>query len=168
MKASSHYRGSGLYNRGLSVIEIIIAAAIIVTLTATAAGAWRLYIQVASTSTRQSQAALFVEEGAEALRLLRDSSWTSYIAPLTLGTTYQLNWTGSTYQTTTSQVLLQTQFVRTFTLAAVNRDSGDNIVSSGGTNDPNTRKVTFSVFLVGATSTPIMQTQMYLHNVYAN
>ncbi|MEK7609958.1 MAG: type II secretion system protein [Patescibacteria group bacterium] len=154
-------------SQGFSVVEIVVAAAIIVTLVTAAAGAWQLYLRVSNTGTQQSQAAIMMEEAVEALRLLRDQSWTSNIAPLTLETTYQLYWDGSQYQTTTTQILLQNQFVRSLIFSAVNRDSNDNVASSG-TNDPDTRKVTISVFNVGATSTPIIQSEMLIHNVYAN
>jgi hypothetical protein len=112
---------------------------------------------------------MITEETSEVLRAFRDQSWTTYIAPLTLGTTYQLDWNGTGYTITTNQKLIQSKFVRTFVISLVNRDASDNVVAApSGTPDTNTKKVTISVFLVGATSTPTMQTEMLLHNVYAN
>ena len=153
---------------GLSVVEIIVAAAVIVTIVTAAAASWQVYLRTSNTSVQQSQAAIIVEETSEVLRLFRDQSWTSFISPLSLNTLYQLNFNGTGYTITTNQILVQNKFVRTFSLSAVSRDSSDNIITSGGTNDPNSRKVSISVFLPGATSTPIMQTEMLLQNVYAN
>ena len=154
---------------GLSVVEIVIAAAIIITVVTAAGGAWQLYLRLSNTSIRQSQAAILTEEAAEALRVLRDENWTRNIATLTNGTLYQLSWNGGRYSLDTSQVLLQNQYVRTIALSAVNRDATTfDIVSSGGTTDTNTKKVTISVFTEGATSSPIMQSEMLLHNVQNN
>jgi hypothetical protein len=156
------------HTRGLSVIEIIVAAAIIVTLVTGAAGAWQLNLRLSNSGIQQSQAAIIVEETAEILQLLRDDSWSRHISPLSLNTTYQLAWSNNKYSITQAQTLIQNSYVRTITLASVNRDSNDNITASGGTLDVNTKKVTVSVFLVGATSTPLMTSEMLLHNMYAN
>jgi Tfp pilus assembly protein PilV len=153
---------------GLSVVEVIVAAAVIVTLVTAAAGAWQLYLRTATMSTRQSQAALLIEDASEVLRIFRDQSWSSIIAPLSLATPYQLYWTGTAYRATTTQILLQDQMVRTITLSSVSRDANDNITSSGGTLDAQSRKVTISVFPVNSTSTPLMMSQMLIHNVYSN
>ena len=155
------------HSQGLSVVEIVVAAAIIVTLVTAAAGAWQLYLRVFNTSTQQSQAALLLEEASEAVHLLRDQSWTSNIQPLTLGTSYQLSWNGSRYVLGTDQSLIQNQFIRTLIFSAVKRDINDNIDASG-TDDINTIKVTISVATQNATSTPIIQSEMLIHNVYAN
>ncbi len=161
MRASSQ-------SQGFSVIEIVIASAIIVTVVSAAAAAWQAYLKISNTAARNTEASLFSVEAAEALHIMRDQSWSSKIVPLALNTAYQLYWNGAQYQATTSQILLQSQFVRTMTLSSIMRDGNSNIVSSGGTVDSNARKINISVFLVGATSSPIMQTEMLLHNIYAN
>src|SRR6185369_9324074 len=118
-----------------------------------AAAAWQLYLRISNSSGRTVQAALLLDEGAEAVQLLRDSGWTANIAPLSLNTPYYLYWNGSAYATSTSPVVIQGSYVRTITLAAVSRDASTyNIVSSGGTNDPNTRDVVVSVSLASSSS----------------
>ncbi len=155
------------FRGGFSIVEIIVASAIIITVVTAAVGAWVLYLNTSTASARMSQAAMLIEEGSEVLRLFRDQSWSRSIALLNLGTDYQLSWANNKFNISTNQTILQNQFVRTFTLSAVSRNASDDIVVSG-TDDPNTRKVLFSVFLVGATSTPIMQTEMLIHNVNGN
>ncbi|MDQ2933058.1 MAG: hypothetical protein M3Q80_01620 [bacterium] len=159
---------SSRFISGLSIIEIIITAAIVVTLVTAAASAWQLNIRISNVSMNQSQAALILEETGEILQLLRDENWTRNIAPLTLGTTYQLAWSNNKYITTTTQNIIRGKYVRTFTLSSVNRDTNDNITSTGGTLDSNTKKVAISIFVTGSTSTPILQSEMLIHNVYAN
>lgn len=156
------------YQLGFSVIEIVIAASIIVLVVTSAAASWQLNLRVSQNSLLQSQAALLTEEAGEILHLFRDENWTANIAPLTLNTPYQISWVTNKYKLATTQNIIQTKFVRTLTFSAINRDSNDNITNTGGTLDAKTKKVSISVFLVGATSTPIMQSEMLIHNVYKN
>src|SRR5574343_101171 len=91
---------------GLSMVEIVVAAAILITIVTAAGTAWQLYLKTAASSVRQSQAALIVEETSEVLRLFRDQSWTNLIAPLTTGVDYQLFSSGTLYSATTSQITI--------------------------------------------------------------
>lgn len=152
--------------KGFSVVEIVVAAAIIVTVTTAAAGAWQLYLRLASSTGQKDQAALMTEEAGEILRLFRDQSWSGDIAPLANGTTYYLYWNGTQYATSTA-VQTQNGLERTVVLSAVSRDAGTfNIVSSGGTVDTNTRMATITVSPSGGS--PLLTSEMLIHNVYAN
>lgn len=150
------------------MLEVIVAAAIILVVVTAAAGAWQLYIRTSALGSNISQAAIMAEETGEVLRLLRDNGWTQNIASLSLGTSYQLYWNGSTYSATTSDVILQAKYIRKFTLSSVNRDASYNVVSSGGSNDPNTRKALITVVLTSATTSPLVQSAILIHNVYNN
>lgn len=157
--------------RGLSIVEIVVAAAIIAAVVTALSGAWQLYIRTSTIGSEMSEAALMTEEAAEALETIRDAGWTASIAPLaTDGTYYYVAWNSATerYGISSTYSTPQSGYARTITLATVMRDSNSNIVSAFGTNDPKTRKATISVFLVGATSTPLMQSDMYIHNVFNN
>src|ERR1035437_3829230 len=100
------------FHRGLSVIEIVVAAAIIAAITTGIASAWQAYIKVSNSDTNLSKALLLAEEGTEAVQLMRDSGWTINIAALSLNTTYYLYWTGSAYAATTTMTSIGS-FVRT-------------------------------------------------------
>ena len=156
------------FTRGLSVVEIIVSAAIILTAVTGLAGAWQLYLKVSNLSTEYDIAALLTEEGGEALTVMRDTSWSSNIAPLSLNTPYYLYWNGTTYQATTTQQINQNSYVRTITFSSIYRDTNDNITSSGGTLDANTRDVMITVYPVGNASTTLAQSEMLIHNVYTN
>ncbi len=157
-------------NTGFSIIEIVIAAAIIVTLVTAAAGAWQLYFKVSRTSNQNTQAALLTGEAAEALNLLRDSGWTANISPLSLGTTYYLYWNGDTYATSTTPILIDNSpYSISFVFSEIRRDTtSDNIVSSGGAVDIHTRSVVISIMSSSSPPMTVMQSSLLLHDVYKN
>ncbi len=137
-------------NKGLTLVEVVIASAIILAAIVTLLGVHTLYLKVALANTDSVKAAFLLEEGIEETRYLRDDSWSANIAGLTSTTTSIDN------------------FERMVTLSAVYRDSNGDIVSSGGTLDTNTKLITSSVswMVNGATTTKSIST--YLTNLYAN
>lgn len=155
------------FSKGMSILEVIIGASIILILTTAIAGAWQSYIVITRISNERTQAALLIEETSEALQFLRDSGWATNIAPLALNTTYYLNWNGSTYIPTTSASLTQNVYTRTITFSSVIRDGSDNI-SGSGVIDTNTRKVTISVSTNQTPPEVSVQTEMLIHDVYDN
>lgn len=133
-------------NSGFTLVEVLIACAILslcilALMTASSKG-----IQTSSQALRQTQAGFILEEGAEAVKTIRDASW-SNISSLTTGTTYYLSFSTSTNAwslSTTVAPTIDSIFTRTIVLSAVNRDSNDDIASSG-TLDTRTKKVTVTV-----------------------
>ncbi|TSC71095.1 MAG: Uncharacterized protein G01um101470_747 [Parcubacteria group bacterium Gr01-1014_70] len=130
--------------KGFGIIEVLVAAVIVslvlVGVHATTTQALRLVHQ----STKRTQAAFLAEETVEAIRSLRDESWSTNIAPLTSGTNYFLAWNGTKWITTTTNTLIDGIFERKFVLANVNRDANDDIATTG-TLDPDTKKATITV-----------------------
>lgn len=129
---------------GFTLVEIIVAAGII-SLSVVA------IIAIASQSisfSRQSldtyTAATMLEEGAEAVRTVRDSNW-GVLAALSPDTSYY-----PTFSTTSNSWSLSTEpadagmFARTVTVAPVSRNAG-GVISATGTDDPGTRLVTVTV-----------------------
>ncbi|MDD5165300.1 MAG: hypothetical protein PHG25_02060 [Candidatus Pacebacteria bacterium] len=155
------------YIRGISVVEIVVSAAIIATAVTGIAGAWQLYLKVSNLSNQYAQANMLIEEASEALSVMRDTNWTSTINPLTVNTTYYLYWNGSAYSGTTTQQISQGKYVRTIVFQSVVRDVNFDIASSG-TVDLKTRKVIITVYPFGNASTTLAQAQLLLHNVYNN
>jgi hypothetical protein len=153
---------------GLSVVEIIVASAILLTLVTAIGGGWQLYLRVVRDGTNYTMASNLSEEGAEAIQLMRDNRWTTNIAPLSLNIEYDLYWNGTAYKATTTPQLLQNMYRRTVTFSSIDRDAWSNIVTSGGTLDPNTRKVDIKIYLGNSTSTALTQSQILIHNTYAN
>jgi hypothetical protein len=105
----------------------------------------------------------------EAVRLMRDDSWTTNIAGQTMGVPFYIAYNGTTWKATSTVQYIDNQFVRTVTINNVSRNSStQDIVTSGGTQDSNTKKITVSVswFDHGATTTRSLQT--YLTNIFSN
>lgn len=156
-----------LNQKGFGLVESIVATSIVAIFIVVLSSINTLYIKTASNQSSNIEAAFLAEEGIEAMRFARDESWTSKIAPLTSGVNYYLAFTGTTWQATTTPVNIGI-FDRRIIINNVSRDSSDNIVSSGGTLDANTKKITSKVSWVnrGATSTETVST--YLTNLFAN
>ena len=137
-------------NKGLSLVEVVIASAIILAAVLVLLGVHSLYLKVALSNSNTVKAAYLAEEGIENVRFLRDSGWTTNISNLTSTTT------------------LIDNFYRTVTLSAVSRDASGDIVTSGGSIDANTKLVTSSVSWWAATATTTKSISTYLTDIYDN
>ncbi|MBX4181332.1 prepilin-type N-terminal cleavage/methylation domain-containing protein [Candidatus Parcubacteria bacterium] len=153
-------------SKGITLVEVLIASAIISVFIVALLSVHTLYLRSALKNSSSIQASYLIEEGIEAARFLRDSAWVN-ISSLTPGTDYGMAFYNGTWQASTTALYVDS-FLRTVTVSAVSRDSTSrDIVTSGGVNDPNTRKITSSVSWVsnGATTTRSIST--YLTNIYA-
>ena len=116
------------------------------------------------------KAAMLLEEGSEALRSVRDSSWTSNIANLSSGATYRFSYNTSTntWSAGSDLSMIDGKFDRTFVLTDVNRDSDFNVTTSGGFFDAGSRKATITVswFQNNATTSESLET--YVFNDFNN
>lgn len=151
---------------GLTLVEVLIASAIILASVVALLAVHSLYLKTALENGSAVKAAYLAEEGVEAMRYLRDASWSINIAPLANNVAYGLAFNSAWLTNATSTWV--DGFYRTVTLAAVNRDANSDIVSSGGTLDANTRLVTVSISWPsrGATTTKTVST--YLTNLHDN
>ena len=131
------------YQKGFSLIEVMVGLAIIILTVTASSLAFQMTIKAVARANRLTQAAFLLEEGVEAVKLIRGNDWTN-LAGLNNGTAYTLVFNNNAFATQTTRVLINGLFDRTVTLAAVYRDSNDNIASAG-TLDPNTKKVTVTV-----------------------
>ena len=158
------------FKKGLTLAEVVVASAIILILVVALFSAYTAYLKVAFSGINTVKAAFLAEEGIEAVKLLRDQSWTKNIAPLTAGANYYFAYnTGmSFWSTTTPNTFIDSLFERKFVLSAVNRDPTTQDISPGGTDDPNTKLVTVSVSWSerGATSSKSVAT--YVTNIIGN
>lgn len=148
------------------MVEVLIATSIILVSILSLLGVHSLYLRSAFSNAESLKAAYLAEEGIEVVRFWRDSSWNNKIKSITLDTDYGLALSGSTWSTSTDQYL--GGFERHVTLSTVSRNASSDIVSSGGTLDPNTVLVTSTVSWAkgGATTTKSIAT--YLTNLYGN
>ena len=157
-------------SRGFTLIEIVLATSIFTMFFLSISFFYKKALDVSKDTTGHIQSGYFLEEGIEAVKLMRDAGWTTNIATLTPGTTYYLYWNGSMWTATTTVQVLENTYTRSFVIANVARDANDNIVSSGGTNDPGTKMVTLNISWMrygnkGITSDSI---QTYITNLLNN
>lgn len=136
-------------SRGMTLVEVVIAAAIISASVLALLLVHSLYIKTALANTSQVKAIFLAEEGVEDIRFLRDSSWSANIANLSATTT------------------TIDSFTRTVTLSDAYRDSNSDIVASG-TPDSNTKLITSSVSWWNGTATSTKSISAYITNLYAN
>lgn len=162
-------------NKGLGLVEILIVTAVLgVGLLAVIS--FLIYSRgVTFQVARTVEATSIAEEGIEAVRVMRDESWNTNIATLDAGTpaTYYpiisgVNPDDKWTLTTTTQPLIENLYTRTIVVEQVGRDGADDIVSSGGTIDPNTKKVTSTVTWTENGRSKQVQLISYITNIWGN
>ncbi|HBG68717.1 hypothetical protein A2W67_00600 [Candidatus Nomurabacteria bacterium RIFCSPLOWO2_02_40_28] len=152
--------------RGFMVIEILIVASIITVSILAAMAVSQKSIYVMRQAFHATQAGFLLEEGAEAVRILRDNAW-SNISSLTAGTNYYTTFSGGTW-TLSATANTVGIFTRTVTVASVSRDNvTKDIVTSGGTDDTGTKLVTVTVFWSEAGTTVTKTLKFYIINIFS-
>lgn len=140
------------YLSGFTIIEVLVACSIITISMFALMQTAQKGISLSRYALEKSQASLLLEEGAEAVKSIRDNNWTT-IEGVTLDTPYYLFFNTSTKLWILDSTVMNSQpgaipaypidgvFERTVTIYPVNRDINDDIVSSGGVQDNRTKKV---------------------------
>lgn len=145
--------------QGLSLVEVIIASAIILFLAVVLVSANLAYFKSAGTNLKNVKAIYLAEEGVEAVNFLKNKAWAGLG---TVGTDYYLLWNGTTWLSTTTPNVIDQLYRRKFVTESVNRDASSDITVSGGTPDANTRKLTVSVSWTDASGTTTKTLSAYL------
>src|SRR3989344_1590517 len=129
-------------NQGFSIIEVILAVFMFAIIAVTGITTILHSYSVNRLGEEETFATLYAGEGMEAVRSIKNQGWSN----LSAGTLklrrsngfWEFNGPGS--DTDPSG-----RFTRSMLVSTVNRDVNGNIVSSGGTTDPDTKKVTAEV-----------------------
>lgn len=151
--------------KGGMMVEVLVAVAIITIAVLSATAVAQKSVAVSHQSTHNLQAAFLLEEGAEAVRVVRDDNWTN-ISNLTSGTTYYPTFSGGTWTLSTT-VNTVDFFTRTVVFTDVNRDStSGDIVSSGGVPDAGTKFVTVTVAWMEGTNNLSKTLSFYITNLF--
>ena len=136
--------------QGFSTVEVMTALFILSLTFLVVSEASERSLVVAEENLRQAQANFLLEEGLEVARLWRDDNWFN-LADLTLGVDYYLDFVGGRWVSSLSPYPagagnLYDIFTRRFILSAVNRDlTSHNIVTIGGSPDPDIKKIEMTV-----------------------
>lgn len=155
-------------SKGISIVEIIIAAGIIAVSIVGIVGAIQIYLTIVYQNAREAQAVLLLDETAEALQYMRDSGYQTYIGSRTLGESYSVFWNGTGYELATSTISLTYDMTRTVVFEEVRRDGSDQITESGGTIDEDTRKAVVTISWPYKEEFKNLQSEVLLHNIYEN
>lgn len=154
--------------RGFSLVEVLIACAIISASTFALVSASTQGLQLSREALRQTQANFLAEEGAEAVKSIRDDSWAN-ISSLIVDTNYYLTFDTNTNKwslVTTNPGPIDSLFTRTIILRAVNRDANDDIAASG-TLDPNTKKIDINISWTSSnTTTSSKDLSLYISDIF--
>lgn len=156
---------------GFGLLEIVIASAIISVSIFSLSAVSVLGSRLQRQSLEKIRANFLAEEGLEAMRFLRDKSWSTNLASLSQGTNYYLNFSTSTSEWNLNSNPLSYVdyfFERKIIVENVLRDSSDNIVLSGGTNDPDSRKINVFVSWPEGNATTTLRISAYLSDVFNN
>lgn len=154
--------------QGIGLIEIIIAIALIVAVFPATHLLMTLSTKAAYDNIRKVEAAYLGQEGIEAVRTMRNKSWSTTIAPLVIGTTYYPVISGNEWTLSgTNPGLINGWYTETVTIGRVYRDGNDNI-KGAGTEDVNSRKVTARVSWTIYNSTQEVVFETYLTNFLVN
>lgn len=146
-------------------IEVLVAITIItVAILATTTVAQKS-IYVSSQALHAEQASFVLEEGAEAVRVLRDDAW-SNISSLAPGTNYYPTFSAGTWTLSTTPNTVGI-FTRKIAVANVNRDNTTQDISASGTNDPGTKLVTVTVSWLEGGTTVTKTLQFYILNIFS-
>ena len=155
--------------RGFNLVEIVIATGIIsLSLVSIIAIAGRS-IAVSHRALNTYGAALALEEGTEAVRIVRDDSW-STIAGLTTGALYYPAFdpgTNTWSLSTSSSDGVDGIYTRTVVAGDVMRNSSGDIDPSGSTPDTGTRSFVVSVSWHESTGQLVTKTDtFYLSDIF--
>ncbi|MEX2052227.1 MAG: hypothetical protein WD991_00835 [Candidatus Paceibacterota bacterium] len=129
--------------KGFMTVEIIMGLSIVTLSVLAFLNVAERSIRVAKQSTESTQAAFLLEEGAEVVRVLRDTDWNN-IASLTAGTNYYPALSGSTWSLSTTPNSVG-MFSRAVSFSPVARESSTGDISATGANDPGTKLVSVTV-----------------------
>lgn len=152
---------------GFTIIEVIIACTIISVTILTLTQAAAKGIELSLRSLNQTEASMLLEEGAEAVKTIRDTSWDN-ISGLTPETDYYLTFDsglGAWSLGMSPTPLVDSIFDRKVIISEVLRDSDGNI-SEVGNIDPGTKKVTINVVWIDHGVSVSKNLVLYLADVF--
>lgn len=155
--------------KGFGLLEIVVAIAIISMTLFALMNVSRIVFNVIDSTTSNIQAAFLLEEGAEALKILRDTGWVYYIENLSAGIDYYLFFSGGELEATTTPIYIDGIFERKFVISDVYRDAlSFDIVDSGGFFDIGTKKIDLSVAWRAQKATSTKNLSFYITNLFNN
>lgn len=132
-------------SKGVGLVEIIIAVAIINLAFFGLSQLGVLALRLLREEKQTIEAGYLAEEAIEAVRNVRDQGWNN-ISGLTMDAVYHPEISGLPQKwSLVSGAETINNYTRQIVIKNVQRDAFDKIIESGGTDDPNTKKITVIV-----------------------
>lgn len=150
--------------KGFGVVEIIVGASVISIALFGLVSTFQNSLRISRETGRIIEARFLMEEGLEAMRIMRDGGW-SNVGSLATSSPIYLVFSGGTWATTSTQTFIGGTFLRSVVVEDVRRDGNDDIASAGSL-DPNVKKVTVSVSWFGRSATTTESAATYLVNIF--
>jgi prepilin-type N-terminal cleavage/methylation domain-containing protein len=149
---------------GFSLIEVIVAVALMISIATVGLGMILGSYGSLRLGEEQSKATFYSQQGIEAVRSMKNRSWDDFIDfPVCMSGCGVEN-DGSQWQWSSSPSQLD-KYSRIVELEDVYRDSNNDIVSSGGEIDPDTKKITSKVsWSFVPTRNNVVESTTYLTN----
>ena len=151
------------FNQGIALVEIIVAISIITMALLAILTVIQKSIYISRQSLQQAQASFLLEEGVEAVKVVRDNDW-SLISSLLPNTNYYLEFNSNLPNLTTTQNSLDI-FTRIITTEYVYRDNNDDIAVSG-VLDEGTRYITITISWLNGGQVLTKSLSFYLANIF--
>src|SRR3989338_300615 len=167
MKKNIYKKPRHRMSRGVGLIEAVAGVSIISIFIFSLMLASQLSQKIVGESVRNTQASFLLEEGVDAVKILRDTSWSSGIGSLAAGTNYYFSYNGTTWISASNNVYVDGIFERKFVLNNVYRNANDDIAASG-TLDGGTKKATVNVSWRGRAGTTTKSASFYLTDLFSN
>lgn len=127
--------------KGFSVIEVLLAAGLFVVFSIGVVVALLQGLNMNRLGQEETIATQYATEGVEAARSIRNRSYASLVETPGTG----IDRVGGVWDFSGENNVLDGKYTRTIVIAEVQRDGDGNVVESGGTIDPDTKKVTVTV-----------------------
>lgn len=160
---------SSIKQKGFGLLEVVIGLGILAVAFFSLITVSESILRVSRTNSDMIQADYLLQEGAEAMRSIRDGGWTPYIMPLSVFANTNIKFyiaqSGQQWQATSTPEIIG-KFYRYVQVANVYRGPTQDIVQSGGTLDNNTRKFTVTVAWPEAGATTTRSSSFYLTNYF--
>ena len=147
------------------MVEVLVAISIITVAILAATTLSQKAVQVARQALHSEQAALLLEEGAEAVRIARDNAWTN-ISSLTPGSNYFPVFSGGTW-TLSGTANTVGIFTRTVSIEAAERDAVTGNITASGAADAGTKLVTVVVSWQEGGTLVSRRLQFYIFNIFS-
>jgi len=152
---------------GLGLLEAVVGVSVMSFIVFSLMLVLQMSNKIITETSKSAQASFLLEEGMEAVKIIRDTSWQNNINPLSVNTDYYFNFDGTTWKSTTTNVYIDGFFERKFKLESVYRNVGDDIAVSG-TLDSGSKKTTVSVSWRDRNGTTTKSLSSYITNLFNN